>query len=181
MQRCELLRKALVLTGLALLFYSSVSLAQTCNESILFTKPTSDFEEYSLNNGLAFDEIKDIKTNLIWKRCAEGQEWDGVSCLFSATTHSWRGALSLAEGDWRLPNIKELVSIVEMACTNPAINTSVFPNTATSFRYWSSTNLSFKFDGEYSGWSFMLGFDTGKEGQEWRLLDGYVRLVRDGE
>ncbi|MGK5090930.1 DUF1566 domain-containing protein [Deltaproteobacteria bacterium TL4] len=41
--------------------------------------------------------------------------------------------------DWRLPNIKELESITDDLNYNPAINTSFFPNTKSSY-YWSKTN-----------------------------------------
>lgn len=40
--------------------------------------------------------------------------------------------------DWRLPNARELQSIVDYATHNPAIDTTYFPDIATS-EYWTST------------------------------------------
>ncbi len=40
--------------------------------------------------------------------------------------------------DWRLPTVKELVSIVNRGSFNPAINTAYFPNTQPQY-HWSST------------------------------------------
>ena len=40
--------------------------------------------------------------------------------------------------DWRMPNVKELESIVDMGKIIPAVNTAWYPNTVSSY-YWSST------------------------------------------
>lgn len=61
------------------------------------------------NNLILVDHL----TGLEWRRCREGQSWDGISCSFDAVTATWAGALAIAaaagEG-WRLPSIAELVS-----------------------------------------------------------------------
>ncbi len=60
---------------------------------------------------------------------------------------SWSDAPSLCEtlvwagnDNWRLPNIKELQSIVDFGLYAPAIDASVFPNNGSEF-YWSSTTV----------------------------------------
>lgn len=59
----------------------------------------------------------------------------------------WKEALTYCESlnlagytDWRLPNIKELTSILDLTKIDPAINTEYFPYTRSTF-YWSSTNF----------------------------------------
>ena len=41
--------------------------------------------------------------------------------------------------DWRLPNIKELFSIIDFGATNPTIDENFFPSTQV-LKYWTSTS-----------------------------------------
>lgn len=113
------------------------SLAQTCNEMIAPTTPNDRFE-------IRGAEVKDMKTGLIWQRCLVGYVWNQPkgTCINTYPPElsyiNWPLALSLADELWRLPNINELISITEAACTDPAINSSIFPNTPSG-NYWSST------------------------------------------
>ncbi len=87
------------------------------------------------NNGTVID----FATKLMW------QQGD------SASTQNWEQALAYAEGlelagyrDWRLPNAKELQSIVDytrapMATGSAAIDTNYFAVTETESFYWTST------------------------------------------
>ena len=77
--------------------------------------------------------ITDTSTGLMW------QQVTGLG------TYSWAQALSYCENlthashsDWRLPTIKELDSIVDLTRSEPAINTTFYPDTISSF-YWAST------------------------------------------
>lgn len=116
---------------------SQLAHAQTCKtDSILATTPDSRFE--IISNG---SEVKDKVTGLIWQRCSMGQIWDGNTCTGTATRHTWQQALTVAKNlgnGYRLPNIKELASIVEEQCYDPAINSKTFPNTPSN-EYWSSS------------------------------------------
>jgi hypothetical protein len=58
--------------------------------------------------------------------------------------YAWADAITACEGltyaghsDWRLPNVKELQSIVDYGRVSPAIDTTYF--TSLSGGYWSST------------------------------------------
>jgi hypothetical protein len=83
----------------------------------------------------------DNKTRLIWQKCSAGQSYDG-SCSGNASIYdNWNDALdycnnlSLAsQMDWRLPNIKELDTLMEL---DPAI----FPE-SNAAAYWSSTTYA---------------------------------------
>ena len=107
---------------------------QICNDSVEVTTPSSRFE---INDDQAFDN----KTGLTWKRCLVGQNWNTElsQCDGNATSVNWKEALESVSEGWRLPNIKELGSIVEHSCGNPSINLSVFPIEAVAPTLWSST------------------------------------------
>ncbi len=80
--------------------------------------------------------------------------------------------LTLGYSDWRLPNIKELASIVEYQCHNPAINLAVFPNTTTN-AYWSSTSHANPTTGVWS-----LFFSNGTVDTTTQSSSLNLRLVR---
>lgn len=120
----------------------------TVNTHTPATAPTANFTD----NGDG--TVTDKTTGLMWKRCSQGQDWDGVqeTCINgNPHKYTWAAALAAADTDnfaghtdWRLPNVKELESIVEWRCYYPAINTAPFPLTGhelylTASLYWSST------------------------------------------
>ena len=121
-------------------------------------------------------EVIDSQTGLIWRRCSEGQSWDGSTCTGSASGFTHEGALVHARSQegWRLPNVKELSSIVDKTRVVPAIDVTAFPATSPS-HYWSSSpNVG---DASYA-WniSFRYGFvDTLSFNRNSGL---FLRLVR---
>jgi hypothetical protein len=116
--------------------------------------------------------ISDAATGLIWKKCTEGQSYDpdANTCTGTIDTFTWQEALqravsvnagsgeNLGRDDWRLPNIKELASIVDLTLYDPAIDTDFFPETASSY-YWSSTPYAAS-AGKAWGVSFGSGVDS---------------------
>ncbi|HMY00847.1 MAG TPA: DUF1566 domain-containing protein [Agitococcus sp.] len=123
---------------IVLLSVADYSYAQSnlCNSRMSRTAPDTRYQ--ILSNGY---EVIDKKTNLIWQRCSLGQTFNGQDCVGSATAHTWSKALQIAQGQgngWRLPNVKELSSLIEEACEKPSINIGIFPNTLSEF-YWTST------------------------------------------
>jgi hypothetical protein len=129
--------------------------------------------------------ITDSASRLMWMRCSEGQLKDD-SCSGDATLNTWQAALNIPADlnmsgghagftDWRLPNIKELTSLVEEACYSPAVNTERFPSTPG--------------DGGQDGsgpeqtagvfWSSSVAYDTGQIGSL-RLLQAYSVAFDDG-
>lgn len=167
------------LTGL-LVLGSGLAQAQTCQSgSIPATTPVSQF----VDNGDG--TLTDTKTGLQWQRCSEGQIWDGETCSGSAELFDWQQALQRAatvnngggyagQVDWRLPNIKELRSIVEKQCAAPAINSSLLP--AASGFFWSSSPVAS--DGG-SAWG--VDFDDGYDYWDFKNYGNQIRLVRGGQ
>lgn len=134
--------------------------------------------------------IRDPKTGLEWKRCSEGQVWNSVTngCDGIARGYRWKAALdwvqnvnggmageSLGRNDWRVPNIKELVSIVEDQCFYPAVNLGVFPSTPSSL-FWSSSPVA-----SLAGGARGVSFDYGYAGGGFKDSAFQVRLVRSGQ
>lgn len=166
----------------ALLAWPTTVLWADENPAIPATTPDQDFKFYPQdadypNDGTTYHK----KTGLTWNRCAEGQSWswDRVNkigtCTGTANTYTWQAALSLATDGWRLPNQKELNSILELARGGPAINATVFPNTPSS-SFWSASPYA---PDAYRAWSVV--FDNGIGGAGDKGYSLAVRLVRGGQ
>ena len=139
------------------------------------------------NNGT----ITDPQTGLVWKKCSEGQAWSSAdnNCDDAANTaiFTWQNAMQRAQDvnngagqnfgqtDWRLPNIKELASIVEVRCNNPAINNTVFPETPGG-SFWSSSSYA-----SNAGDAWDILFTTGINTLFRKEGGSSVRLVRSGQ
>jgi hypothetical protein len=163
-----------------ILFGISVNATQLCRtDSIPASTPDSQF--INNNDGT----ITDLKTGLMWKKCLEG--FSGSSCESgSMEFFTWQQALqqpkvvNSGDGlagyhDWRIPNIRELRSIVEEQCYHPAININRFPNTPDTYSAWSGTPYNFRDD---RAWTVYFGF--GDSYLELRSDSFAVRLVRGG-
>ena len=89
--------------------------------------------------------VTDLQTGLMWSQCEVGKS--GTDCETGTATGftSWEDALQYAldselagYNDWRMPNIKELNSLTESSCTNPAINSGIFKAASSSY-LWSAS------------------------------------------
>jgi len=169
------MKKAVVVIVWAMLSAVSASAVQVCPNGIPQTTPTADFTNYV--DGTLTHKV----TGLMWKQCVEGLS--GVGCASGTVSEfTWQEALQLANvhsfadyDDWRLPNIKELSSIVERSCSDPAINLSVFPNCPSS-SFWSGSPYP---DDTTDAWNVL--FSLGYDGLRLRTDSYSVRLVRGGQ
>ncbi len=85
-------------------------------------------------------QVTDTQTGLIWFRCTAGQAWNGSACVNAPTTFTHEAALSYAASQpgWRLPNVKELTSLLNGNGGFMAIDRVAFPG-AIAYGYWTST------------------------------------------
>ena len=128
--------------------------------------------------------VRHQTTGLIWSRCRLGLTWNVTTqtCaanLLQASLYTWFEAQTAANSsqlesysDWRLPNKNELMSLVEHACTGPAINEAIFPNTPLG-AFWTSSPSSIE-----PGYVWRLGFTSGDMVPDSVNATFYVRLVR---
>lgn len=150
-----------------------------CNSAITRTAPDSRYELLNSNT-----EVKDTQTGLIWQRCSLGQTWSGTSCISDPVTYYWintpfplqidnilQTVKNMGNG-WRVPNIKELDSLIEQACYSPSINEVIFPNTPSG-GYWSSSPAAN--DGHYV---WVVDFTYGSNNSRGKDSRAYVRPVR---
>ncbi|MFP8780360.1 DUF1566 domain-containing protein [Hydrogenophaga sp. RWCD_12] len=95
----------------------------------------------------ASNVVNDHMTGLQWRRCLEGQIWNGTACTgtYLGFTHVRAQAYaenpSLTARGWRLPNVKEGASLLNRSATAPPfMNTVAFPvGTPSAGRVWTST------------------------------------------
>lgn len=161
-------------------FFVGCVYAQTCEDLIVPSTPDVRFQD----NGDG--TVTDLYHGLVWKRCVEGLS--GTDCSNGvAAAFNWQEALLSVESinaaggyagytDWRLPNIKELASLVEVQCISPAINKTVFPASQSdtlSLDHWSSTHHVHWMDD-----SWVVNFDVGSVYHKSRQSTALVRLVR---
>lgn len=157
--------KKLAAIILSTALFSTMANAQLCNDSISLSTPSAQFQ-------VSNDEVLDYRSNLIWQRCSVGQSWTGSGCSGAADSLNWAQALSAGTSGWRLPNIKELLSIVEVSCASPSINESIFPDTADSFFWTSSPYVN-------NNQAWLVSFTDGNDEGGDKASAGAVRLVRD--
>jgi len=128
---------------------------------------TGVFDHWSINGD---GTVTDTDTGLMWQQETPD---NGMT---------WEQSLSYCENsnlagytDWRLPTIKELVSLVGYSRFGPAIDTTYFSDTPAGY-YWSS--ITYASNTSYALYMCFYdggGYNTNKSGLS------YVRAVRGGQ
>lgn len=133
--------------------------------------------------GASGNEVLDNRTGLTWRRCAEGLTFNGVTCTgaFRAFTHGAALAYARDQVGWRLPNVKELHSLVDNSRVSPTIDSVAFPATPEAW-FWTSTpfvpdpNLAWVVIFRSGGGVYVNNRESDAGGTD----GGAVRLVRIG-
>jgi Protein of unknown function (DUF1566) len=125
-------------------------------------------------------EVTDAATGLVWRRCAEGLQWDGRACEGDAQTFSFDKARQHAQFEstnskknWRVPTLKELFTLVDKAQPAPTIDPKAFPNTP-AIQFWTST-----LNAKENHRAHFVFFATGLSNEDVRVMPLHLRLVRD--
>jgi len=110
----------------------------------------------------------DVTTGLMWQQLeTEVLNW--------AETLAYCEGLELAGyDDWRLPNIRELSSLVDDQTKGPSINVVFFPGCRPS-PYWSSTT-----NADHPAFAWHVDFGDGRTHGGHKGRRHYVRAVRGG-
>jgi len=122
--------------------------------------------------------VTDNQTGLVWQRCTVGNIWNGTTCAGVGTNYTHEQALLYAQTQkgWRLPNVKELASLVSETRDFPVIDTQAFPNTMSVY-YWSSSPMGGT-GVNYSETAWCVNFGNGFVYWCWRKDSQLIRLVR---
>ncbi|MBM4344833.1 MAG: DUF1566 domain-containing protein [Deltaproteobacteria bacterium] len=114
------------------------------------------------------DTAQDIVTGLRWQRATPAGKLD------AAGAKAYCQGLSLGgySTGWRLPNLRELVSLVDRRATIPAIDATAFPGTKSDM-YWSATPHAAK-----QGLMWGLAFNHGDSYFQQPDYPAWVRCVR---
>ncbi len=142
-------------------------------------------------------EVTDPSTGLIWRRCPEGMIHSNVTCKGTAGMFTHAEALQHAAtqdtgSGWRLPTLKELLSITKRTLSNVKVDSVAFPATPQG-KFWTASS-----DGKPNyhlsiNYAWSVDFTPGLSVSAWYnqfgygvttpshlTFSNYVRLVRDG-
>lgn len=86
---------------------------------------------YTVSSGTVYD----TQTGLTWQQTVDGMDRDWNAAV------SYCQALPLAGGGWRLPQVNELLTILDVSRSNPAIDPTAFPG-APSTGYWTASDTA---------------------------------------
>ncbi len=132
--------------------------AQSC--LVRVTPQTVSIKNFDFSvPGQALDRLSGRK----WDRCVYGQNWNEANstCTGNPVKISWEVAMLIAEeNNKRLPDIKELNSILDLQCIIPPTHLKIFPNTPGSTKngLWSSTPYLSPNANITNAWYIDLGF-----------------------
>jgi len=109
--------------------------------------------------------VTDTQSGLKWQQTHDTALRDfGVAAAYCAS-------LNLGGTGWRVPGVKELLTIVDDTAQKPAIDATAFPNTSVG-NFWTSSKNAMTGDGYY------VDFSWGDSSTSATSAKYYVRCVR---
>jgi TPR repeat protein len=145
------------------------------------------FSQKTIGKFIVQNEIAiDLQMKLMWLRFAYGQRWLDGELIGSSQKVNWENAMKIPEffnkqnylgyNDWRLPNIYELKTLIDMESgrkTGYFTDANVFPKKDTGW-FWSSSDDTVEI---YNAW--YINFDDGYSSSNLKGFNLDVRLVRN--
>ena len=126
---------------------------------------------FTANTGGETGTVTDNLTGLMWAQNAN-----------AAGTETWAEALTYCNDlslgghdDWRLPNVKELQSLIDYGRYSPALPSGHLFSGVQSYRYWSSTTWAY-----YTGYAWSVSLYSAHGSSDCKTYYYYVWPVRGG-
>jgi len=127
--------------------------------------------------------VTDLKTKLMWVKSGYADSDLTPPIPYTSVgpwrKYNWRNAILYCEGlefagysDWRLPNYKELISILDLSKTDPSVDEKYLPNTLSDF-YWTSTSFTYN-----PGRAWYVYFNLGYVNHIFKTWECFIRPVR---
>jgi Protein of unknown function (DUF1566) len=155
-----------------------LNLIKKLSVSLLVLFGSSAFAAGPYTYNAAGDEVTDTVTNLVWRRCLEGQTWSGGTCTGTPIKLIHQTALTYAatKPGWRMPNVKELASLLSFEFANPIMDKTAFP--VANGYVWTSTPKVPALTGDTSNQAWSVSFFLGRVELIDRPVELQIRLVR---
>ncbi len=124
--------------------------------------------------------VQDNLTGLVWLKnagCFGSQPW---STALSSAKGLKSGACGLSDGsvagDWRLPNVEQLESLVDLSRYSPALPFGHPFISVQAYYYWSSSTGA-----NYTDYAWFVNMSYGYVGYGYKTYNYYVWPVRSGQ
>jgi Protein of unknown function (DUF1566) len=145
-----------------------IFLTMACSASALLflaqARASAPTGRYTVSGGT----VLDTKTKLVWQQAVTPSAMTASS---AATYCSGLGS-TLGGTGWRVPTIKELLTLVDFT-QDVHIDPTAFPNTSTTYYFWSSTPAIYP-----SSSAYVVLFSNGETSVEFTIRTDLVRCVR---
>lgn len=163
------------------------AVAIVCSFSVVHaSSPATSPARFKVSDG--GDEVIDIQAKLVWKRCVEGMNWDGLTCSGKAQLFDYTQAQARAKVvfqstrlPWRLPHVPELKRLIESGHSNPKVDQVLFPHSPPQW-FWSAS-ASVASNGTFNPYNYgnISQGRTSSSSNQMAFLHGWAVNLSNGE